>query len=369
MVLTADKGVLLVVMDTADCKKEAEDLLQQPTYQPIPTDPTTKYINKLISMLKSIKAEGGISEAVYKKLYSTGAGSPKFYGLPKIHKEGMPLRPIVSSIGVVTYSTSKEISRILKPLVGKSPYHIQNSQDFIQQIQGIQLQPNQSMVSFNVKALFTSVPIQPAITIIKKLLEEDQSLQQRTTMSVDNIICLLEFCLKSTYFTFEGQHFEQLEGAAMGSPISPIVSNLYMENLKEEAISTAPHPPYFWRRFVDDTFTILESSQKRAFMDHINSIDQHIQFTCEEQREDGSIPFLDVLVTPNEDGSLNSTVFRKPTHTDLYLQWDSHHTLPSKYSVIGTQLHRAKTTCSNPQLLKQEEDHLYTALSRCKYPA
>ena len=108
---------------------------------------------------------------------------------------------------------------------------------------------------------------------------------------------------------------------------------------------------------------------KRAFLDHINSVDQHIQFTCEEQRKDGSIPFLDVLVTPSEDGSLNSTVFRKPTHTDLYLQWDSHHTLPSKYSVIGTLLHRAKTICSNPQLLKQEEDHLYTALSRCKYPA
>ena len=70
MVLTADKGVSLVVMDTAEYKKKAE-LLQQPTYRPIPTDPTSKYKNKLISMLKSIKAEGGISEAVYKRLYPT----------------------------------------------------------------------------------------------------------------------------------------------------------------------------------------------------------------------------------------------------------------------------------------------------------
>ena len=57
---------------------------------------------------------------------------------------------------------------------------------------------------------------------------------------------------------------------------------------------------------------------------------------------------------PEEDGSLKTTVFRKPTHTDLYLQWDSHHTLPSKYSVIGTLLHRAKTIWSDPHLLKQD---------------
>ena len=234
LVLTADQGMSLVVMYTAEYKKKAE-LLQQPTYQPIPTDPTSKYNNKLVSTLKSIMVEWSISEAVYKRLHPTGAGSPKFYGLPKIHKEGMPLRPTESSIGAVTYLTSKELSRILNAMVGKSPYHIQKSQDFIQQIQGIQLQPNQCMVLYDVKALFTSVPIQPAITIIKKLLEEDQSLQQRITMSVNNITCLLEFCLKSTYFTYQGKHFEQLEGAAMGSPISPIVANLYMENFEEKS--------------------------------------------------------------------------------------------------------------------------------------
>ena len=107
----------------------------------------------------------------------------------------------------------------------------------------------------------------------------------------------------------------------MGSPISPIVANLYMENFEAKAISTAVHSPYLWKRFVDDTFTILKSSQKRAFLDHINSIDQHMQFTSEEQREDGSMPFLDILVMPNKDGSLSTTVYRKPTHTDLYLHW------------------------------------------------
>ena len=78
--------------------------------------------------------------------------------------------------------------------------------------------------------------------------------------------------------------------------------------------------------------------------------------------------FLDILITPGEDGSLSTSVFRKPTHTDLYLQWDSHHTLTAKYSVIGTLQHRAQTICSNPQLLQKEEEHLQRALRKCKYP-
>ena len=131
IILTADKGVSLVVMNKEEYLKKAEELLNQDTYRTIPNDPTNKYKNKLINLLKTIKAEGGISGAVYKRLYPTVAGSPKFDGLPKMHKEGMPLRPIVSSIGAVSYETAKELARILKPLVGKSPCQVQNTRDFI----------------------------------------------------------------------------------------------------------------------------------------------------------------------------------------------------------------------------------------------
>ena len=148
------------------------------------------------------------------------------------------MRPIVSSIGAASYETSKELARILKPQVGRSPYQVQNSKDFIRQIQGIKLQEDQCIMSYDVKALFTSVPIQPARDIIKKLLEEDGELQQRTTMSVNHIISLLEFCLRSTHFTSQGKLYEQQEGAAMGSPISPIVANLFMEDFEKKAIES-----------------------------------------------------------------------------------------------------------------------------------
>ena len=89
---------------------------------------------------------------------------------------------------------------------------------------------------------------------------------------------------------------------------------------------------------------------------------------CEEPRDDGSIPFLDMLIIPDEEGRLNTTVYRKPTHTDQYLHWDSHHAIPSKYSVIGTLYHRVKNICSSPQLLQKEEQHLSKTLKRYKYP-
>ena len=153
----------------------------------------------------------------------------------------------------------------------------------------------------------------------------------------------------------------------MGSPISPIEANLYMENFEVRAINTSPHPPLMWKRFVVDTFVVIKAAHKQEFLEHLNSTDHHIQFTSEDSRPVGSMPFLDMMITPREDGRLSTTVYRKPTHTDLYLQWNSHHSISSKYSVVGTLHHRAKTVCSSPQLLQQEEDHLSRVLTRCKY--
>ena len=82
----------------------------------------------------------------------------------------------MSSIGTVTYETSKELARSLKPLVGNSPHHVKNTQGFIQQIKGIYLNQSQCMMSYDVKAHFTSVPTTPATNIIKKLLKQDQDL-------------------------------------------------------------------------------------------------------------------------------------------------------------------------------------------------
>ena len=125
IILTADKGVALVVMNKADYISKSEELLNTITYKKIPEDPTNRHKSRLINILKNIKSEGGLNEESYKKMYPTGAVSPKYYGLPKIHKAETPLRPIISSTGTATYNTAKELARILKPLVGSSNHHVQ----------------------------------------------------------------------------------------------------------------------------------------------------------------------------------------------------------------------------------------------------
>ena len=212
------------------------------------------------------------------------------------------------------------------------------------------------------------MPVEPAINIIRRKLELDQELLTRTTMKTEQIISLLEFCLKTTYFQFQGGFYEQLQGAAMGSPISPIVANLYMEDSEIKAISSVEYPPSCLKRYVDDTFVVIEAARKEKFLENINNMDPHIQFTTKDAKSDGSLPFLDTVVLPQPDNSLLTTVYRKPTHTDLYLQWNSHNHLSAKYSVTKILKHKARTVCSNEQLLKEEEDHLNKALKNYRYP-
>ena len=131
---------------------------------------------------------------------------------------------------------------MLKSLVGKFPHHIQSTRDFVNRAKGITLQLGGCLTSYDVSALFTSVPIDSALNIIRDLLEKDEKLQDRTVLSVQNIIEVLGFCLHNTYFSFQNKFYEQVEGVAMGSLVSPIVANLYMEHFDREALWSTATP-------------------------------------------------------------------------------------------------------------------------------
>ena len=136
---------------------------------------------------------------------------------------------------------AKVIAKVLKPLVGKLPHHIQSTRDFVGKVKEVTLLPGGCISSYDFTALFTTVPIDPALNIVRNLLEQDDTLCNRTALSVQNIIELLGFCLHNTYFAFQNKFYEQVEGAAIGSQFSPIVANLYVEHFEREALRSASH--------------------------------------------------------------------------------------------------------------------------------
>ena len=119
---------------------------------------------------------------------------------------------------------------------------------------------------------------------------------------------------------------------------------------------------------MDDTFVINKAEHSQDLLQHINNQDPHIQFTVEPTQQ-GSLPFLDTLVTIQPDNTFSTSVYRKPTHTDQYLHWDSNHHITAKHSVFNTLAHMAKTVSSTQDLLDEELSHIKTALHHCQFPA
>ena len=203
------------------------------------------------------------------------------------------------------------------------------------------------------------------------LLINDKTLNQRTKLNPDDIIELLQFILTTTYFSFRGQKYRQIFGAAMGSPVSAIVANLFMEWLEKEAIATAPLDckPKMWKRYVDDVLEVIKANSSQKLTDHLNTIDPtgKIKFTYEEE-EQGKIPFLDTLIVRKEDGSLKLLVYRKKTHTDQYLNFQSQHPLHQKLGVIRTLMDRMDNVVTEEGDKKEEEAKIRKAFADCGYP-
>ncbi|XP_033119974.1 uncharacterized protein LOC117119279 [Anneissia japonica] len=148
----------------------------------------------------------------------------------------------------------------------------------------------------------------------------------------------------------------------MGSPLSPVIANIFLEEFEQLAIHSATRQPKLWLRYVDDTFIIWQHSKVHldSFLDHLNSQHGAILFTMEEEHN-RSLPFLDVLVTRQISGILSHSVYRKPTHTDRYLNKRSFHHPSTKKGVCNTLIRRAQSI-SDHNSIQKEMQHVKEVL-------
>ena len=173
------------------------------------------------------------------------------------------------------------------------------------------MEADETLVSFDVTLLFTNVPTDEAAEVIQRKLMEEGDLVEMTSLSLERITELLQLCLKSVYFSYNGGFYEQRQRVAMGSPVSAVVANLYMEFFEKLGLESAPARHRLWKWYVDDTCCIMQRDALEPLPNHFNDVHSTIKFTMEP--EDGSLPFLNTKLIRRDDEILNVTVVRVKT--------------------------------------------------------
>ena len=201
------------------------------------------------------------------------------------------------------------------------------------------------MVSLDVVSLFTKVLTDETLAVVRDKLAADLLLEERTCIPIYNLMEMLTFCVETSYFGMTSDKYWQ-EVLAMGSPLSPVLANIYMEYSEEMALRSTSLKPSLWLRYVDDTFILWPHPEDvHILLDHVNSIRPSIQFTIEKE-QDNKLPFLDVLVTRTEQG-FRSSMYCKPIFTGQYLNFNPYHPYTVKKGIVCCLQHRAKTISSD----------------------
>jgi hypothetical protein len=139
-------------------------------------------------------------------------------------------------------------------------------------LKSVNLHRQDTLASFDVVSLLTNVPVGEALQVIRNMLENDNTLAERSVLKVESIVELLDVCLRTTYFQVDDGFYQQKDGMAMGSSLSPIVSNIYMEHFEHLALDSAQDKSSLWLRYVDDTFVIWHHGAEgiRNSFTHLN---------------------------------------------------------------------------------------------------
>nr|VZI10605.1 unnamed protein product [Spirometra erinaceieuropaei] len=197
VILPADKGPSTVVMDKADYIQKANALLEdRQAYLPCNDEPMRRLVTQLDKTLADMQTSKAISKSVRLAIKPVHAAAPRFYGLPKVHKTGVPLRPIVSLLGTPIFNLAKWLFRNLRSLTSDAGTTVCSVTQYLERIKGMRLTEDEVMVSFDVTSLFTSIPQDLAIETVSELFESQYD-EKNVTVKRRHLVQLLRFCLKT----------------------------------------------------------------------------------------------------------------------------------------------------------------------------
>ena len=328
----ADKGSTIVVRDEKDYIQEGLEHLSDPnTYLKLDRDLTDQVVVTIRNTLVKLKKLGLLSPNMANYcMPPANCRTDVIYFLKKIHKNPMGIRPIVSTTNSATANLAEFLDIYLQPIMKQLPAYLKDTTQFIREISDLHVHKDSWLVTIDVKSLYTNIPNEEGIQACYEAWLK-QEITDPQHPPAETLKQLLELVLKLNVFEFNGEHFLQKFGTAMGCKLALAYANTFMGKLEAAILAKSSHKPLHYRRYIDDIFLIWPHSEDRLvqFITHINRANKSIQFTHEKSQEE--IVFLDVIaykqIDPDQPDmcKLHTKTYIKPTNRQLYVRQDSYH--------------------------------------------
>jgi len=363
-----DKTTCIVVKTRKDYIREGMiHLSDTRTYLRLDRDYTPDVVEHIKYTLQQYKRGGLLSDHMVRQcMPKTECRTALLYFLTKTHKSPMTLRPIVSQVGSATGNMATFLDHYLQPIVKSLPAYLKDSTQFIREVTELPLEPDDILVTVDVKSLYTNIPTPEGLEACYRawLNSEMNDPQQPPAETLRHI---LEMVLKLNVLEFNRKYYLQTFGTSMGASFAPSYANIFMGSLEQSMLENARVKPKYYRRFIDDIFMIVNcnETQLEELITHMNQQNASIKFTHEYSKEE--ITFLDVTVYRDlkRSDKLQVKTFIKPTNKQLYISNSSYHPPGATRGVaFGEALRYLRTNSDKRQFYKMMFLHKRNLLKR-----
>ena len=346
----ADKGAATVLWSRQLYLEEGyRQLADASFYKKLVSDPTDSFRIKVQNFIEDLFQNGEIKETVKQYLTDLSCRTSELYLLPKIHKNKHPPpgRPIISANGCPTEKISQFVDHFLNPAMKNLTSFVKDTTHFLRILSDIKdLPPHTLLVTLDVESLYTNIPLDFGLRAAKIALDKTRPLPSVKPSNL-NILKLLRMVLTMNNFRFNGQHFIQINGTAMGTKAAVAFAVVALGLFEELYVYTYHTQPRIFLRYIDDIFLCWTEGREKLdqFIKHLNDAMDCFNFTKEISST--SVNFLDTTIS-FENGCLESNLYTKPTDSHNYLRYDSAHPQRCKDSIPYSQFLRIRRICSKP---------------------
>jgi hypothetical protein len=258
---------------------------------------------------------------------------PAFSCMPKTHKPGNKVRPVISSVNTPTSKICNFLVKKFREFKRPISRSVKNSLELIEKLKQEEIGEDEMMISFDIEALFPSIPMEEATLLLREWIC-DQDIPDKVVMMVSGLV---EIALGQRWLQFEDRVLEQMDGTFIGNGLSSIITEVFLGDL-EFKMEDKSWFPRVWYRYVDDVFAIIKRGDADKVVEQLNKRHCAIKFTYEEENN-GRLPFLDTIVIRNNN-KLEFDIYRKPTDAPLCIPSDSHHPMVHKLAAFESALFR-----------------------------